>query len=588
MIPEKLAEGSDTYGLLHHLYGPGRRDEHIDPHMVAAWDAAVPDPSRLTDDFSIGDLALLLEAPVHALAGRKPRLHVYHVAVRNAPEDRTLSDAEWAEVAYEMMHAAGIREHTDDQGCRWVAVRHADDHIHIVATKAREDGRQPRLRQDMVKMQAAARRFEERFGLRRLKSGDRTAAVWRKSGELEKAERRGLSETPRDTLQRTVREAAAAATSDVDFFACVQAAGLRLKQRIAPDGNVTGYSVALPGDRNKNQQPVWFSGSRLAPDLSLPRARERWQHPLTEPNPRTANPWSLAGTKVHEAAEQLGAAGLHQGAAEVAALGDLIVVAAAQSPHFVRSQIRQAAHAYGRASRAPTTRRHESRARTLYRESARLLSTSATAARRSDTITMLGFLFALTMAVEASRRWHEAHDHHAQARSAARAGRLLREATQVTVGANKARWSTARRRMARTRPSAGQKPTIAPAERSMETTVRQALPTHAATVLADPAWPALRTRLEQVARLGDDPGEVLTTVATRSSLDSADSLAQVLTWRLDGWRKERDTPAPAVGTPLPATPPTASRAAPTLRTRMPTPAWRPPGHDQHRGPKRSR
>ncbi|MER6702964.1 hypothetical protein [Streptomyces fumanus] len=52
----------------------------------------------------------------------------------------------------------------------------------------------------------------------------------------------------RETLQRAVRETAAAAVSDADFFEQLATAGLRVKQRIAPDGNVTGYSVAMPGD----------------------------------------------------------------------------------------------------------------------------------------------------------------------------------------------------------------------------------------------------------------------------------------------------------------------------------------------------
>jgi hypothetical protein len=133
VIPKEARPGDDTTGLLLYLYGPGKRDEHVDPHMVAAWDPYVPDPGR-SEEFSIPDLAMLLDAPVRALLGRKPPLHVFHVAVRNPPEDRKLSDEEWGRVAREMVHAAGIAPHTDEQGCRWVAVRHADEHIHIVAT----------------------------------------------------------------------------------------------------------------------------------------------------------------------------------------------------------------------------------------------------------------------------------------------------------------------------------------------------------------------------------------------------------------------------------------------------------------------
>jgi hypothetical protein len=69
-----------------------------------------------------------------------------------------------------------------------------------------------------------------------------------------------------------VRETAAAAVSDADFFERLATAGLRVKQRIAPDGNVTGYSVAMPGDRDGVQKPVWFPGARLGP-RPVPAAR---------------------------------------------------------------------------------------------------------------------------------------------------------------------------------------------------------------------------------------------------------------------------------------------------------------------------
>ncbi|MGW6588393.1 relaxase/mobilization nuclease domain-containing protein [Streptomyces globisporus] len=588
MIPEKLDEGSDTYGLLHYLYGPGRRDEHTDPHMVAAWDPYVEDPAR-SPDMTISDLALLLDAPVFAMRGKKPPLHVYHVAVRNAPEDRILTDEEWAEVAREMMHAAGIAEHDDDAACRWVAVRHAEDHIHLVATKAREDGRQPNLRQDIVKMQAAARAFEVQFGLRRLKNGDKTASRWRKAGELEKAERRGLDEAPRVTLQRTVREAAAAATSDADFFARLAASGLRVKQRIAPDQKVTGYSVAMPGDRNPEQTPIWFSGARLAPDLTLPRVRERWNTPVPSQRVAPEEMWRIAEGKVRAAAEQLGVGGLAQGAGDVAALGDLIVVAAVISPRLVRSQIRDAAYEFERAARAPGDRALEGQARGLYRESTRLLSQSTAAVGRSDTVAALGFMLALVTAIEASRRWHEAQEHRAQAQASGRAGRLLREAVEVTAGAAAAREYRPRPKRAGARTGGPRRTPAVPGGRPMAGVVQQALPRHATGVLADSAWPALRARLIEVEKTGEDPVEVLAAVAARRELTSADSVAEVLTWRLYGWQRERGSTAPASGkSPSATSTGGTGRTGPTRTTGAPGPTRRPPGDEQHKGPKRSR
>ncbi|MFH9201776.1 hypothetical protein ACH4KO_37700 [Streptomyces anulatus] len=43
-MPKKGEQGADTAGLLAYLFGPGDRDEHTDPHIVAAWDPTCPAP----------------------------------------------------------------------------------------------------------------------------------------------------------------------------------------------------------------------------------------------------------------------------------------------------------------------------------------------------------------------------------------------------------------------------------------------------------------------------------------------------------------------------------------------------------------
>ncbi|THA65388.1 mobilization protein [Streptomyces sp. A0642] len=588
-MPKRARDGTDTWGLLDYLYGPGKRDEHVDAHMVASWgDPYVEDPARSTE-MTIADLALMLDAPVHALLGKRPAKHVYHVAVRNAPEDRLLSDAEWARVAREMMHVAGVSPHGDDEACRWVAIRHADDHIHIVATAARQDGRNMWLRQDIAKMQQAARQFEVEFGLRQLTHRDKTASEWPKTGEEEKAVRRGLAEPARLTLLRAVREAAAVAVSDADFFARVTASGIRVKQRVAPDGNVTGYSVALPGDRNAEQAAVWFPGTKLAPDLSLPRVRERWQTPTVVPTVAAAEMWQEAERRVRAAADQLGAGGLSQGAGDVSALGDLIVIAAVVSPRMVRERMREAAREFERASRVPGDRILEGQARTLYRESSQLLSQSAAALGRNDTAAGLGFLLALVKAIEASQRWHQAQDHRVQAQASGRAGRMLREAVEVTAGAAAAREYRPRPKRSAARPGGPRRTPVASGERPMAGVLQQALPEHATAVLADPAWPALRKRLVAVEKTGEDPVDVLAAVAARREMTSADSVAEVLTWRLDGWQRQRGSTAPASGkNPSPTSTGGTGRAGTARKTGAPGPTRRPPGDEQRKGPKRAR
>ncbi|MFI1155076.1 mobilization protein [Streptomyces sp. NPDC020817] len=426
MMPKKAESGSTTPDLLAYLFGPGERDEHVDAHLVAGWDLDLPCPARTPDRMSLADLALLLDAPVEALRGPKPAEHVWHVSVRNAPGDRILSDAEWAEVAAAMVHAAGIAAHVDEQACRWIAVRHADDHIHLVATLARQDGRHPRVRGDIPAMHTAARAFEARWGLTAMSPLDRTARRRPVTGEAEKAARRGLVETARESLQRTVRQAAALAHDDTDFLDRLRDAGLRVRERRADDGTLAGYAVALPRDRaDHGARPVWFAGSTLAYDLSLPRVRERYEPVVTDAD------WALAEHRIREASVLLGAAGQDEGAGDVAALGDLLA-AAAHAPALVRDRVRAAADAFEQAARAPGARSLEGRARAGWRAGARALEHAPRAARGGGAAVVLTLLLALVEAVEAAASWHRAQAYRAQAKAASEAAVLLREAAGLT------------------------------------------------------------------------------------------------------------------------------------------------------------
>jgi hypothetical protein len=77
---------------------------------------------------------------------------------------------------------------------------------------------------------------------------------------------------------RKVEAAAVAAASEAEFFAGLEARGVqvRLRHSTIDPAAVTGYAVGLPGDLSKAGTQVWFSGGKLAPDLTLPRLRHRW------------------------------------------------------------------------------------------------------------------------------------------------------------------------------------------------------------------------------------------------------------------------------------------------------------------------
>ncbi|MFB8050693.1 hypothetical protein [Streptomyces rubiginosohelvolus] len=276
-------------------------------------------------------------------------------------------------------------------------------------------------------MHTAARAFETAWDLTPMSPLDRTARRAPVTGEREKAARRGLTESARESLQRLVREAAALAADDADFLTRLRDAGVRVREHHDESGALDGYAVALPGDRaDRGTRPVWFSGRTLAYDLSLPRIRERF-HPAIAPADL-----ARAHTRIREAATLLAQAGRAEGAGDVAALGDLLVVAAATSPTAVRDQVRAAAAAFEQASRTPGTRTLHGTARAHFKASARALEHAPRTARGGGAPAVLTLLIALVEAVEAATAWHRPQHHHAQTRAAAQAAALLREAATLT------------------------------------------------------------------------------------------------------------------------------------------------------------
>jgi hypothetical protein len=100
---------------------------------------------------------------------------VYHLAISAADTDRLLSYQEWSYVVGEYMHRIGLAPRGDEEVVRWVAVRHADNHVHVVATLARQDGKRVWPRNDFYRAREASLAVEQRYGLTRTSPADRTA-----------------------------------------------------------------------------------------------------------------------------------------------------------------------------------------------------------------------------------------------------------------------------------------------------------------------------------------------------------------------------------------------------------------------------
>ncbi|MFK8905925.1 mobilization protein [Streptomyces sp. YS-3] len=549
MIPSVNDSGDKTIGLLNYLYGPGRAEEHVDPHLVASFDGMAPDPGRTADfDAALKDLALLLDQPVEALpAHARPAKHVWHTSVRADPGDRILSDDEWADIARRVVAATGIDPGDGEPGCRWAAVRHADDHIHIVATLVCEDGSRPDDFRSGMRAQAECRLIEKELGLTLVNAGDGTAAKRPTSAERHKAERQGREQTAREELRETVRRAVAGAASEEEFFDRLAAAGLLIRKRQAPSGDLLGYKVALVDDRNEDDEPVYFAGSTLAPDLSLPRIRERWSAPqqgsAVVPDDRATASSGPAGARRRAAAAAwqalliIGHGNDHQAAALIAASGEVLDALAKTSAAHTRKQLQEAARTFERASRShvQAERGHDRALRQAARD---LVYGGPALGRGEDGATTAMVIDMVAFLVIAAAHWHGRKNHAQQADAARQAAEHLRAAYQSAAQHPMAVLRQRGRRLSQ------------PLQRRQAAHLHQAVPHLAEQILTEPGWHALAATLADAEAAGHEPGALLAEAVARGELDTAESASDVLVWRL---RRLAALPADASAMPDPGT-----------------------------------
>jgi hypothetical protein len=164
---------------------------------------------------------------------------------------------------------------------RWVGIRHDDRHIHILATRVRQDRRTAWPHSDYRKAQVACRDLEKHYELRRVGT-HRVVSRYPTPAELNRTTRQQRDEVPRHQLRRLARAAADAASHESDFLDRLRTAGLLVRPRASASTNpnqLAGYAVALPEDRNAAGDTIWYSGASLAADLTVPKLRRGWRSP---------------------------------------------------------------------------------------------------------------------------------------------------------------------------------------------------------------------------------------------------------------------------------------------------------------------
>lgn len=562
MIPKIIlgAGPKATQRTIAYLFGKGRANEHTDPHLVASWNGFAPDPGRSPQrnpkDVQ-AQLVAQLDQPVKMLGDKAPRDTVWHCPVRAAPEDPILSDGQWADIARRMVGAAGIAPDGDEEACRWVAVRHADDHIHIAATLVRHDGRRPERGYDQRAVQREARSIEADYGLRQLKPGDGTGAKRPTSKEHFKAKRLGQGAAARDVLRLRVRRAVAAASDEAEFFALLEGTGVAVRFKRGPSGDALGCNFALPYDTNDKGEPVFYAGSTLAPDLSLPKIRKSLA--TTSPEPvtvRPGNPWHQATAAAERISHHLTHGDDQTAQGQLVLLGATLNLLPINAPTAAKAELERAAVAFERATRsriaADLASTHALRRgiQTIWRDQP----------SDGDGSGIAMLLDTVLTAVVLAMHWHRTHQHAQQEAAAEQALVHLQVAyTQVAEPVLAGLTHRAPSRQMKLRYAHH---------------LQQAVPEHAERILSDPAWDALTAVLAEAEAAGHNATTVLVQALGQRTLDDAHSPARTLTWRI---RRLGDRHAPGPRAQAARARSTTQRAAAPIHTASaPPPPQAPP------------
>lgn len=317
MMPN-VVRGDRMGGLLVYLTGPGRSNEHTEPHLVAGDSAMMAwhDDNELGRDDALV-IARHLDRPKRAHGVEVPGGHVWHCSLSLRAEEGRLTDEKWRDVAESFVRKMGFDDAEGTKApTRWVAVHHGlsgngNDHVHLVVNLVREDGTKASIHNDHGRAQKACRELESEHGLQRLESVERERAVRgfdpaeqeadarrRARGQFETARREGSEERsweglgkneraelvdaqrsadqPRWALARTVRACATAAGDEGEFVRRLRQHGVLVRARFAEGTQdvITGYSVAAKPE--VGERPIWYGGGHLGRDLTLPRLRSEW------------------------------------------------------------------------------------------------------------------------------------------------------------------------------------------------------------------------------------------------------------------------------------------------------------------------
>lgn len=249
-----ITKGKKAVGALVYDFGPGRRDEHINPRIVAGNVTGTP---------------LQVARAIDHTARQRPEITapIWRCSLSLPDEDGILPDAQWAAMADKFIAEMGFAS------APWVAVRHGDDHIHLTVSRVDWTGQLLTDRWDYRRAREVADGLEEEHGLVRARDRFKPEGPQVRNQELEAANRRrgpDASVPPeREELRALVREVrdAARGLGREAFESGLADAGVDFRANVASTGRMNGYSFSLPRWTDGTGAQIWVPASKVAKDL---------------------------------------------------------------------------------------------------------------------------------------------------------------------------------------------------------------------------------------------------------------------------------------------------------------------------------
>ncbi len=253
----KVRTGKSFIKLNQYNYREGELENHRDPHRVGG-NVIGDDPWTLTDEF-------------RSFAAANPRVvnPVWHASLRT-PESERLTDDQWNQASKRFLQEMGFLQEGSDgfqpKDAPYVALRHAEDHIHIVACRVRFDGSCINVYRDRYRSHEATRAVEAELGLSSPHPSQDTLSTVTKSERESALRRKQVPERAR------IREGAISARDQSngtirDFESKLSAAGIQFKANVATTGRMNGYSFSLPEWKDAAGEQIWIAASKVSREL---------------------------------------------------------------------------------------------------------------------------------------------------------------------------------------------------------------------------------------------------------------------------------------------------------------------------------